>query len=195
MELRLGFLASGRGSNVEAILSEIETGSLDASARVVISNNPDARVLSLGKRKGIPSYCLAHDSAEGLDQKILEKLRQHKVNLVILAGYLKKVGVVVIKHYQGHILNIHPSLLPLFGGEGMYGMRVHEAVISSGVRESGATIHLVTEDYDQGEIIAQYKVPVFGRDTPETLADRVLRIEHVLYPQTLREIQKGIIVL
>ena len=192
MELYLGFLASGRGSNVEAILKEIEKGNLKAEARVIISNKEEAGVLEVGRSRGLPSYYVEGEGEER-DLKILELLRQYGVNLVVLAGYLKKVGRTIIDAYPNRILNIHPSLLPKFGGKGMYGMHVHEAVIGAGERESGVTIHIVDEEYDSGRIIAQYAVPVYEKDTPETLARRVLAVEHVAYPQTLIAIQEGLI--
>ncbi len=195
MELRLGFLASHRGSNVEAILDAIEKGELEARAEALICNNPGARVLELARERGIPSYCLNKNNTDNLDEAILSVLKKHNVNLLVLAGYLKKLGALVVKAYPNRILNIHPSLLPRYGGKGMYGLRVHEAVINSNDKESGATVHIVTEEYDAGRIIAQYKVPRYERDTPETLAERVLRVEHVLYPQVLMDIQKGIIIL
>jgi phosphoribosylglycinamide formyltransferase-1 len=195
MDLRLGFLASHRGSNVEAILKEIEQGKLDARAKVIISNNPKAPVLNLGKDVNIPCYCLNREITENPDEAILNILRRHDVNLVVLAGYVKKIGSAVLDAYPNRMLNIHPSLLPKYGGKGMYGMRVHEAVIQSRDRESGATVHIVTQEYDEGRILAQYKVPRYERDTVQTLAERVLGIEHVLYPQTLKDIQRGILSL
>ncbi|RME77257.1 phosphoribosylglycinamide formyltransferase [Candidatus Woesearchaeota archaeon] len=193
--MRLGFLASHRGSNVEAILKEIEQGKLDARAKVIISNNPKAPVLNLGKEVNIPCYCLNKEITENPDEAILNVLRRHDVNLVVLAGYVKKIGIAVLDAYPNRMLNIHPSLLPKYGGKGMYGMRVHEAVIQSRDRESGATVHIVTQEYDEGRILAQYKVPRYERDTVQTLAERVLGIEHVLYPQTLKDIQRGILSL
>ena len=195
MELRLGFLASHTGSNVHAILDRIADGSLPAHAQVIISNNENAPVLELGRERNIPSFCLNEHTTLDLEGAILETLRNYEVNLVVLAGYLKKLGGSVIDAYHDRVLNIHPSLLPRHGGKGMYGLRVHEAVIRSRDKESGATVHLVNEEYDQGRILAQYKVPVYERDTPQTLAERVLGIEHVLYSQTLRNIQQGIITL
>ena len=195
MELCLGFLASHRGSNVEAILRNIESGELRASARVIISNNADAGVLDIGKSRTIPSYCLSSRNVEEPDKSILETLKDHEVNVVILAGYMKLVGSEITTAYADRILNIHPALLPKYGGKGMYGMAVHEAVIKSDDTKSGATVHIATNEYDRGRILAQYTVPRFARDTAETLAARVLKIEHVLYSQTLIDIQRGIISL
>ncbi len=195
MDLQLGFFASHRGSNVAAILTAIERGDLDAQPKILICNNPDAPVLSLAQRKNIPAYCLNQKNTEQLDDVTLALLRDHGVNLVVLAGYLQKVGPQIISAYSNRMINIHPALLPKYGGKGMYSLKVHEAVIKSEDTESGATVHLVTAEYDEGRILAQYKVPRYVRDTAETLAERVLGVEHVLYPQTLREIQRGIILL
>ncbi|MBI4151790.1 phosphoribosylglycinamide formyltransferase [Candidatus Woesearchaeota archaeon] len=193
MDLHLGFIASSRGSNVCAILDEIQRGWLDADAKVIISNNPLAPVLRVGRERNLPVVCASSKTSLDRDGVILEALKTYDVNLVVLAGYLKKVGPEIIENFPQRILNIHPSLLPKYSGEGMYGMHIHEAVIHSSDHESGATVHLVTEEYDCGRILAQYKVPRYERDSAETLAERVLRVEHVLYSQTLRDIQRGII--
>ena len=118
-------------------------------------------------------------------------MRWHRVEVICLAGYMKKLGAEVLAAYEERILNIHPSLLPKFGGQGMYGMRVHEAVLAAGERESGATIHLVEEEYDQGRVLAQEKIPVEAGDTPEALQKRVLAVEHRLYAATLARIAAG----
>lgn len=196
--LNLGFLASHSGSNVQAIIDAIEQGKLNARPCVVISNNSNAYVLERAKKKGIPFYHISsqhYPNEEVLDQKILETLIKHNVDIVILAGYMKKVDSKVLSHFRNRVLNIHPALLPKFGGKGMYGKFVHEAVIKAGEKESGCTVHLVDEHYDQGRILGQIKVPVFPDDTPETLAERVLAEEHRLYPTVLQKIANGEIVL
>src|SRR5581483_898128 len=198
MKLRLGFLASHGGSNVQAIIDACREGRLDADLRVLICNNSDAPVIERARRAGIPSRHLSshtHPDPAALDAAILDTLRSHEVNLVVLAGYMRKLGHLTLAHYSGRVLNIHPALLPRFGGAGMYGRRVHEAVIAAGEKESGATIHLVTEDYDQGPILAQRRVPVMPDDTPDSLAARVLEIEHHLYADTLAKIARGEIAL
>ena len=116
---------------------------------------------------------------------IRDRLQRFRVDLVVLAGYLKRIPPRVVREYSGRILNIHPALLPDFGGEGMYGARVHEAVIASGARESGVTVHLVNDDYDRGAIVAQWRVPVEPGDTAEALASRILSVEHVVYPRVI----------
>lgn len=196
--LNLGFLASHSGSNVQAIIDAIKQGKLDARPCVVISNNSNAYVLERSKKEGIPFYHISskhYPNEEVLDQKILEILIKHNVDIVILAGYMKKVGPKVLSHFRNRVLNIHPALLPKFGGKGMFGKFVHEAVIKAGEKESGCTVHLVDEHYDQGRILGQIKVPVFPDDTPETLVERVLAEEHRLYPMILQKIANGEIVL
>jgi phosphoribosylglycinamide formyltransferase-1 len=196
MKLRLGFLASHGGSNAQAIIDACRAGTLDAEPCVVICNNSDAQVLARARQAGIATRHLSshtHPSPEDLDAAVLDTLRSHRVNLVVLAGYMRKLGPRTLAHYRGRVLNIHPALLPRFGGVGMYGKRVHEAVLASGERESGVTVHLVTEEYDQGPILAQRKVPVLPGDTADTLAARVLEAEHALYPETLAQIASGAI--
>ena len=194
----LGFLASHGGSNMQAIIDGCKTGQINAVPAVVISNNSDSGAIIRAKKEGIPYYhisTITHPEPEVHDRAIIQSFETHGVNLVILAGYMKKLGDAFIKHYHNRILNIHPALLPKFGGEGMYGLNVHRAVIAAGEKESGATVHIVNELYDRGRILAQRIVPVYTDDTPETLAARVLEQEHILYPDTIRKIAEGRIVL
>jgi phosphoribosylglycinamide formyltransferase 1 len=178
MTMRVAVAASGRGSNLEALLRALGG---DAPARVVLvmSNRADALALDRAREHGVPAEVLIRpaEAAEWLD-----RLAHHRVDLLVLAGYLKLVPAAVIARYRDRILNVHPALLPAFGGRGMYGHHVHEAVLASGARESGATVHLVDEVYDRGRILAQARVPVLSGDTPETLAARVLGVEHRLLP-------------
>ncbi len=194
MRLRIGFLASHGGSNVQAIIDACRTGKLDADLCVVICNNSSAQVLDRARQAGVATRHLSsatHPAPDDLDNAILDALRNHGVNLVVLAGYMRKLGPRTLAHYRGRILNVHPALLPKFGGSGMYGKHVHEAVIAAGERESGATVHLVTEEYDQGTILAQRKVAVRAGDTAESLGARVLAVEHALFPETLAKIARG----
>ncbi len=188
--LRIAIFASGKGSNVRAILDAIRDGRIQqAEIVVVISNNSDAGALEIARSHGIPARHLSRrqfDSDSAFDDALLSLLRDMKVTLIVLAGYMKKVSDAIIAAYRNHIINIHPALLPAFGGQGMYGMRVHEAVIASGATESGATVHLVDETYDHGAILLQRKVPVDPADTPASLAAKVLAVEHVLYPEAIR---------
>lgn len=193
-KLRIGFLASHNGSNMQAIVDAIKRGELDAIPAVVISNNSNAFVLERARREGIPAYHISskqYPNEDELDQAILDTLLKHNVNIVCLAGYMKKVGPKVLNHFKNRVLNIHPALLPKFGGKGMYGRFVHEAVLQAGETQSGCTVHLVDEVYDHGKILGQKVVPVYPHDTIETLAERVLEQEHKLYPEILQKIAKG----
>jgi formyltetrahydrofolate-dependent phosphoribosylglycinamide formyltransferase len=178
MTMRVAVAVSGRGSNLEALLRALGP---DAPARVVLvlSNNPDADALERARALMVATELLS-DPSDAADW--LERLQRHRVDLLVLAGYLKLVPAAVITRYRDRILNVHPALLPAFGGRGMYGRRVHEAVLASGARESGATVHLVDEVYDRGAILAQGRVPVLPNDTPDRLAARVLAVEHRLLP-------------
>lgn len=178
MTMRIAVAISGRGSNLEALLQSLGP---DAPAEIVLvlSDRSSATGLELARRRDIPAEVL-HDSADGAAW--LKLLRQHETDLLVLAGYLRLVPAPVISGFKGRIINVHPALLPAFGGRGMYGRRVHEAVLASGARESGATVHLVDEVYDHGEILAQVRVPVLPDDTPQRLAARVLEVEHRLLP-------------
>lgn len=196
--MNIGFLASHGGSNMQAIINACKAGRLNAAAAVVISNNGDSRALERAKSEGIPGYYLSgktHPDPDDLDKAILDTLIRHKVDIVALAGYMKKLGPKTLSYFRGRILNIHPALLPKFGGKGMYGIHVHEAVLAAGEKESGVTVHLVDEEYDRGPILAQVRVPVMPDDTPETLAERVLVQEHILYSATLQRIATGDILL
>ena len=193
-KMKLGFLASGRGSNMLAIIDNCKAGKLNAEPVVVISNNADAGALEYARDAGIPAFHLSintHADPSRLDEEITKTLKSHAVNWLILAGYMKKIGPRLLGEFRGKILNIHPSLLPRHGGQGMYGLHVHEAVLASGESETGVTIHMVDGEYDQGRILAQEKVSVEADDDPAILAARVLKVEHQLYSDTLRDIIEG----
>ncbi len=192
--LRLGFLASGGGSNMQAILDARHAGHLQAEARVVVGNNSRSGALQKAAAAGIACCHLSshtHPDPAALDEAICQALQQHEVQVVCLAGYMKLLGARTLQAYRGHIINIHPGLLPRHGGQGFYGKRVHEAVLAAGDSESGATVHVVDEVYDNGPILAQARVPVLPGDTPDSLAARVLVEEHRLYPATLQRIATG----
>ena len=196
--MNLGFLASHNGSNMQAILDVCKSGALSAVSTVIISNNSESGALIRAVKEGIPSFHLSgktHPDPAALDRAILDELLKHEVDVVVLAGYMKRLGPATLRQYRGMVLNIHPALLPKFGGKGMYGIHVHQAVIETGERESGVTIHVVDENYDTGLIVAQERVPVLPEDTPETLAARVLACEHRLFPETLQKIATGKIIL
>ena len=192
--LVLGFLASHGGTNLLAILTAIREGRLPARAAVVISNNSDAGALQHARSFGVPGLHLSshtHPDPDTLDSAILDAMRSRGVTLIALAGYMRKLGPRTLEAYRGRVVNIHPALLPAHGGQGMYGMNVHRAVLAAKERESGCTVHFVTEEYDQGPVLAQARVPVLAEDTPESLQARVLAQEHLLYADTLRRIAVG----
>jgi len=184
MPTRIAVLASGRGSNLQAIIEHFDNLARERLAKVVLvaSNRADSPALI---RAATASIDIANFDAADDGGQLLELLRKFRVDLVVLAGYLKRIPPAVIREYAGRILNIHPALLPAFGGEGMYGARVHEAVIASGAKESGVTVHLVDDEYDRGAIVAQWRIPIDRSDTPDTLAARVLAVEHVVYPRVI----------
>ena len=194
MKLRLGLLASHGGSNLQTILDACRSGQIQAEPRMVVCNNSDAPALIRARSAGVSAYHLSshtHPDPAALDEAIAATLERHRVNLVVLAGYMKKLGPITLKRYRGRVLNIHPALLPKFGGRGLYGRRVHEAVLAAREPVSGVTVHLVDEEYDQGPIVAQREVPVLPDDTVDTLAHRVLAVEHELYVDTLERIARG----
>jgi phosphoribosylglycinamide formyltransferase 1 len=184
MASRLAVLASGRGSNSQAIIEHFDNLARERVAKVVLvaSNRADAPALI---RAATASIDIAHFNANDDGSELLALLHKFRIDLVVLAGYLKRIPPKVISEYAGRIINIHPALLPAFGGEGMYGARVHEAVIASGAEETGVTVHLVDDDYDRGPIVAQWRVRVDKSDTAESLAARVLNVEHVVYPRAV----------
>lgn len=182
MSTRLAVLASGRGSNLRALYEFLARSDRDALAHValVLSDHADAGALSYARAHDI-SFAAIDGGTLGGD-RLLAELGSHRIDLVVLAGYMRLIPEVVVQSYRGRIVNVHPALLPAFGGRGMYGARVHAAVIAAGARVSGATVHFVDERYDHGAIIAQWPVPVLSGDTSQALAARVLRVEHALYP-------------
>lgn len=176
MTMRIAVAISGRGSNLEALLGALQPGA-PAEIVLVVSDRAEAAGLGHAKRREIPAVVLP-DPADAAAW--LELLREHRIDLLVLAGYLRLVPAPVVAAYRGRIINTHPSLLPAFGGKGWYGERVHRAVLESGARETGVTIHLVDEAYDRGAVLAQSRVPVLRDDTTERLAARVLEVEHRL---------------
>jgi phosphoribosylglycinamide formyltransferase-1 len=187
--LRLAVLASGGGTNLQAIIDATEGGEIEAQVVLVISNNSDAGALERARAHGIPDLHLSRHqfaSQEAFDARLLKALAECEADLVVLAGYMKLLSPSVVMARRNRILNIHPALLPCFGGKGMYGIRVHQAVIESGAKFSGVTVHVVDEKYDHGPIVAQRVVPVLDDDTPESLAGRVLAEEHRIYPYVIQ---------
>ncbi|MFW5973400.1 MAG: phosphoribosylglycinamide formyltransferase [Bacteroidota bacterium] len=181
--MRIAILASGSGSNAQAIMEAADRGDLGGTVVVCLSDRPGAGVLERAARFGVPT-AVVDDPADGA--RLLRLLDDHGAEAVVLAGYLRRITGDVVRRFKNRMLNIHPALLPAFGGKGMYGMHVHRAVLESGVRWTGATVHLVDEEYDTGPIVLQSPVPVMQDDSPETLASRVLELEHHLYPLAVR---------
>jgi phosphoribosylglycinamide formyltransferase-1 len=183
VSVRLGVFASGGGSNLQALLNRF-AATAHVSVALVVSDRRDAGALQRATTAGVAALHIPAGSRPGdeVARDMLRALDGQRIDLIALAGYLRLVPPAVIERYRDRILNIHPALLPAFGGAGMYGRRVHEAVLAAGCRISGATVHGVDERYDEGRIIAQWPVPVLPGDSTETLAARVLRVEHRLYP-------------
>lgn len=185
----LGVLISGRGSNLQAILDAVATGSLNAQVGIVLSNVASAPGLERAKQAGVPTVVLSHNefsSREEFDHRIIEILRYHKVDLVCLAGFMRLLSPVLLRAYPERILNIHPSLLPAF-----VGLHAQRQAVKYGAKVSGATVHLVDEDLDHGPILLQQAVPVQDDDDEETLSERILEQEHQLYPKAIGLVLDG----
>ncbi len=188
MTLTLGVLASGSGSNLQAILDAAAGGSLDARVAVVVSDVAEAFALERARRAGAAAEVVpvAGASREDHDRRVVETLRRHGVDTVALAGYMRLVSPVLLQAFPGRVLNIHPALLPSFPG-----LHVHGQVIAHGAKFSGCTVHFVDAEMDTGPIVIQAVVPVRDDDTPDTLAARILREEHRIYPQALQYLAEG----
>jgi len=191
---RLAIFASGRGSNFSSILEHIRSGYIPAKVVCVISDNPQPQVFSIASSAGIPAHWINRkqfsDGSEYADF-LLSVLTRYETDLVVLSGFLKLVPAPVVNRYKNAMINIHPALLPNFGGPGYFGMKVHESVLASGVKTTGVTIHFVDEHYDTGSIIWQEKVDVRSDDTLESLAQRVLAVEHRVYPMVIKAFCEG----
>lgn len=187
MSARVAVLASGRGTNLQSIIDYLAALGDKSAARVtlVASNRPGAPALVRAADAGIPaeSFDASDDGAA-----LASLLERYRIDLVALAGYMKKIPSRVVREYHGRIVNVHPGLLPDSGGAGMYGARVHHAVLASGARTTGVTVHLVDDEYDHGPVIAEWRVPVEEGDTTESLAARVLAVEHLIYPRVVEMI-------
>jgi phosphoribosylglycinamide formyltransferase-1 len=187
--LRVGVLASGRGSNLEAIIAAIEAGRLPVVVAVVISDRPAARALDIARRHGIEALVLQpaeHPGREAHEKAVIAALEERRIGLVCLAGYMRLLSASFVRQFEGRLLNIHPSLLPAFPG-----LHPHRQALDHGVRVSGATVHFVDEGTDTGPIILQAAVPVEPTDTEETLSARILVEEHRLYPEAIRLFAEG----
>ena len=187
---RVAVLASGSGTNLQAILDHQSALGAAAVARVVLvaSDQPNAGALERARNAGITALHLDRTARTSGLSTILDA---HRIELVVLAGYLRLVPADVVSRFRGRILNVHPALLPAFGGPGMFGHHVHEAVIASGARLTGPTVHFVEDRFDEGPVIVQMPIPVDPTDTPESLARRVLAVEHKLYPEVVEAVAAG----
>lgn len=190
--LRIAFLASNNGSSMRAIVRAIDDGLIAAVPCLVVSNRRASRALELAAERSIPGRCIQTEGVEAAaDAALLQALRDARADLVVLSGYLRKVGPKTLAAFEGRVLNVHPALLPRHGGKGMYGRKVHEAVLVAGETETGATIHIVDGEYDRGRIIAQSRVPVAPGDTVEDVERKVMRAEEALFVDTVRRIASG----
>lgn len=194
--MKLAFLASNNGSSLRAIVAAIEAGELAAEPCLVVSNRKAAPALEFAREHGIDTLCIPTTAdPAGADQRLADALRLAGADLVVLSGYLRKLGPVALQAYAGRILNIHPALLPNFGGQGMYGRRVHEAVVAAGTLETGATVHLVDDEYDHGAVVAQVRLPIAPGESVESVERRVMASEPGLFVETLKRVASGELVL
>jgi len=184
----LVFFASGSGTNFQSVIDAVDAGRIKADITGLITDRDDIGVIQRAASHNIPVSVVPSSETPEFPRELLQQLSRFSPDLIVLAGYLKKIPDAVIERYRGKIINIHPSLLPKYGGKGYYGMRVHRAVIENGDSVSGCTVHYVDEKYDNGSIIKQKVVPVTPDDTPESLARKVLRVEHKLLPETIKEL-------
>jgi phosphoribosylglycinamide formyltransferase-1 len=189
LKKNIAVFASGNGTNFQSLIDATQEGKLEAVICGLIASREGIGAIDRASKAGIPVTIITGHEQED-NHKMLQQLKNWKTDLIALAGYLRKIPDVVIRQYENRILNIHPSLLPKFGGRGFYGIRVHEAVLSAGETESGCSVHIVTNEYDDGPVIAQKRIPVLENDTAEVLASRILKEEHILYPEAIREYMK-----
>lgn len=182
----LAVFASGEGTNAENLIRYFQHHPL-ARVVLVVSDRAEAPVIRKAQRLNVPVHVLSSDELRS-GERLKDVLKQSGIEMILLAGYLRKMSDELIQHYPEKIINLHPALLPAFGGKGMYGMKVHEAVIRSGVKESGITIHFVNEHYDEGEIIFQKSIPVEANDTPESLQKKIRELELKYYPEVIEKL-------
>ncbi len=191
MSINLAVFASGSGTTLQVIIDSIENKKLDAKISVVVSNKPDAYALQRAQKAGIPTYVISSKGKENIDNELFECLKNYEIDLIVLAGYLRMIGDKLLANYR--IINTHPSLLPKFGGKGMHGMNVHQAVIDSKEKISGVTVHFVNGEYDSGSIIRQTTVPVLETDDAESLSAKVQKAEKIQLIEVLNNFSKGVI--
>ncbi|MCR5608771.1 MAG: phosphoribosylglycinamide formyltransferase [Lachnospiraceae bacterium] len=192
--MNIAVFASHGGSDLQAIMDGCKENKINAKVQVVISNNGDSMALQRAEKENIPHFHLSaktEGSEETLAKRLLDVLEEYNIDMIFLAGYMRLLHITILEKYNNRVFNIHPALLPKYGGKGMYGINVHTAVIAAREKESGVTIHRVNAEYDSGEIVAQTKVPVLENDTPETLAARVLEREHTFLVEVISDIVEG----
>ena len=185
----LVIFASGGGTTLQAIIDAIANKELDCKINLVISNSPDAYALERAKNTGIETYVIQNKKSDEMDLELEQILKNHEIDLIVLAGYLKKIGPRLVEKYT--IINTHPSLIPKFCGKGMYGMKVHEAVVNAGEKISGATVHYVNQNYDEGNIISQTKIDVLPNDTADDVAEKVKAAEKIQLINVIRNLSKS----
>ena len=193
-QIRIAVFISGGGTNLQALIDASTSGKLSAEITLVVSSNANAFGLTRAENAEIPTFIFRekkYESKSEASQDLLEKLKEHNIDFIALAGYLRLLSPQLISAYNGKIINMHPALLPKYGGQGMYGRHVHEAVLASGDKETGLTFHIVDEAYDHGRIVEQFHLPVLENDTPESLQERVLIKEHEEYPKILGKFIRG----
>jgi phosphoribosylglycinamide formyltransferase-1 len=183
----IAIFASGTGTNARAIIQFFKKNPESAKVVLIVSNNPLAGVLLIADVEKIPVFIIPKEDLE-IGKNTLAVLQQNHIDFIVLAGYLKKIPEILVNHFEGKMVNIHPALLPKFGGKGMYGDRVHESVIKSGDKESGITIHHVNSKYDEGDIIFQAKCSISENETPQSLSLKVRELEHLYYPTEIYRI-------
>lgn len=199
MKFNIGVFASGKGSNFESLIKS-QNIVFTSDIKMLISNNSDCGAIQIAKKYNISCYHISRKRYPELSEDdyvnlFIEKLRLHNIELILLAGYMKKIDDKIIHEFRDRIINIHPALLPKFGGRGMYGINVHKSVINSGEKRSGITIHLVDEQYDHGRIIFQKEIDISQVKNEIDLQERILKLEHEYYPKVIKLIEDGVIKL
>jgi phosphoribosylglycinamide formyltransferase-1 len=188
--IQIAIFASGNGTNAENIISHLKTiSNVEISVSLIVTDKENAGIHEVAFKNNIPIFVIPKSDVN-VGAEILDKLKSHRVEFIVLAGYLKKVPINILQAYERNVINIHPALLPKYGGKGMYGKRVHEAVIENKESESGITIHYVDEIYDNGEIILQEKCSISENDTAETLAEKIHQLEYKYYPEVIASLLK-----
>ena len=195
MSFNICVLASGGGTDLQAIIDACEDGDIDGHVSLVIANNPGAYALERGKKHGAESILINHRgmSREEHEKLVAEEIDKHHIDLIVLAGYIRMFTPYFVNKYEWKIINIHPALLPDFGGPGFHGLKVHKAVLESGKKKSGCSVHFVNEEVDGGPVIGQLEVQILDGDTPESLQSRVLSKEHVLLPMVVQWFAAGLV--